>query len=115
MAPAPVEKLHLHFHETVKAALESRVEETARSLNDVVVSILATKYGIAFHGTGRKSPGTSGAQAVNLRLPPRIYAAVDRENYRTKVSKNEIVERAVCADLGVEYVPHVNGRAIAAA
>lgn len=109
-----IRNLPVRFDPAVKERVEQDAAARERSLNDVVVGRVAGHYGIPFDGTGRRSPGANGAPAMNLRFPKKVYDRLDRDSFRLKKSKNELVERILCNDYGIEYVPRPTGRTVAA-
>ena len=56
----------------LKRLLSDEVRRTGRSLNDVAVGILASRFAVSFDPSGRagKDPGKSGS--VLLRMPPEL-------------------------------------------
>lgn len=92
-------KLNIRVSADVKAALVAASEERDLCINDVAVGILAERYGVRFHGTGRRSNGTHTPEGPMIfTVPAPLYWRIDsaavgqskRESRR--VSKTEIVE-----------------------
>ena len=56
----------------LKRQLTQEVRSSGRSLNDVAVGLLASRFGVSFDPSGRpgKEPGKSGA--VLLRMPAEL-------------------------------------------
>ena len=56
----------------LKRLLSDEVRRSGRSLNDVAVGILASRFAVSFDPSGRagKDPGKSGS--VLLRMPPEL-------------------------------------------
>ena len=57
----------------LKRLLSDEVRRSGRSLNDVAVGILASRFAVPFEPSGRpgKTPGRSGAVLLRIREPER--------------------------------------------
>lgn len=76
----------------LKRALAREVGRRQGTMNDVAVSILAERFGVAFEPSGRRggsTPGTSGA--VLLRVPPQLRKALKDEAASSGSTTNQLV------------------------
>lgn len=114
--------LRLKPHPDVKAAVVADAKARNLSLNNVVVSILAERYGVRFEGTGRRSNASwakngsgSDSPQMPVPVPERLHAKIKREAERrererrresgptAQFSMNELVERDLCDHYGLPY------------
>lgn len=92
----------------VKRKLVADANASGSSINDLVVGILARKFGVEFTGTGRRSPGAElrpGAGALVLRMPPELYDEIDaavRLQPRGSRSKVAVVDAALREHYGLK-------------
>jgi myo-inositol-1-phosphate synthase len=95
----------------LKRALAREVERRDSTLNDVVVGLLASRFGVAFEPSGRKgsSPGTSGA--VLLRVPPELKERLKGEARRLASTTNKLIVETLSRELqGKGAMPQTNGK-----
>lgn len=76
----------------LKRALAREVGRRQGTMNDVAVSILAERFGVAFEPSGRRGGSTPGASgAVLLRVPPRLRKALKDEAASSGSTTNQLV------------------------
>lgn len=99
------DRLHVHFLPEVKERINADVEERERSMNDVVVGILSAHYGLRFEGTNRRSGAKKLAVGNGslLRTGRPLWRKIDQQKSRTRVPKEEIVNRILCDHYGLDY------------
>lgn len=68
------------------------------SVTKMAIKILAEKYGQAFEGTQHESKASEAGDVLNLRLPVKLYDAIDRRTQRPAT-----VPDAVRAALSAHY------------
>lgn len=79
----------------LKAQLADEADERGESINDVAVSILAARFGIAYEGSGRKSPGFRGSAAGAYRMPRKLWLAISNAATAGETTKRAVVELAL--------------------
>jgi hypothetical protein len=89
------ENLNVTVSAEVKEALSADSAERGVNLNDIAVGILASRFGVAFHGTGRRGPGTHTRRGpLVLRIPRSLDRRIHIAAYgRTKEAVVEDVLR----------------------
>jgi myo-inositol-1-phosphate synthase len=95
----------------LKRALAREVQRRSSTLNDVAVTMLASRFGVAFQPSGRKGsiPGTSGA--VLLRVPPQLKERLRSEARRTASTTNKLIVETLAQELqGKGPMPQTNGK-----
>jgi myo-inositol-1-phosphate synthase len=100
----------------LKRALAREVGRRGTTLNDVAVSILARRFGVAFRPSGRKGsvPGASGA--VLLRVPPDLKERLKAKATRTASTTNALVVDVLAEELALprgkrkDAMPQTNGK-----
>src|SRR5213075_2278779 len=94
----------------LKRLLSTEVRRSGRSLNDVAVGILASRYAVPFDPSGRpgKEPGKSGS--VLLRMPPELKDKLAARAAQRKRNLNELIVEALTQRLaGKESMASTNG------
>src|SRR6185436_17250252 len=76
----------------IKRAVVREVARRESNLNDVVVALLAERFGVPFSPSGRRRkviPGAAGA--VVLRMPPELRHELKSAAKRRKLNVNDLV------------------------
>src|SRR5687767_3656218 len=96
----------------LKRALAREVSRRQETMNDVAVSILAERFGVAFEPSGRRGGSTPGASgAVLLRVPPPLKAALKDEAERSASTTNQLIVSTLTAALtGKDDMASTNGK-----
>jgi myo-inositol-1-phosphate synthase len=95
----------------LKQLLAGEVRRTGRSLNDVAVGILASRFAVPFEPSGRpgKEPGRSGS--VLLRMPPELKETLAARAAQRKRKLNDVIVETLSERLGKEPMAATNGKA----
>ena len=94
----------------LKRLLAEEVEQTGRSLNDVAVGILASRFAVPFDESGRpgKVPGTS--RSVLLRMPPELKDRLTERAAKRRRNLNDLIVETLTERLaGKESMATTNG------
>jgi myo-inositol-1-phosphate synthase len=95
----------------LKRLLGEEVARSGRSLNDVAVGILASRFGVSFDPSGRpgKQPGRSGS--VLLRMPAELKEKLSRRAAQRKRKLNDLIVETLSERLGgKEPMAATNGK-----
>jgi myo-inositol-1-phosphate synthase len=94
----------------LKRLLSEEVRRTGRSLNDVAVGILASRFAVPFEPSGRpgKVPGKSGS--VLLRMPAELKDTLAARAAQRKRKLNDLIVEALAERLGKEPMAATNGK-----
>jgi myo-inositol-1-phosphate synthase len=95
----------------LKRLLSDEVRRSGRSLNDVAVGILASRYAVSFDPSGRpgKEPGKSGS--VLLRMPPELKDKLAARAVQRKRNVNDLIVETLNERLGgKEPMASTNGK-----
>ncbi|TML52603.1 MAG: hypothetical protein E6G15_10600, partial [Actinobacteria bacterium] len=86
----------------LKRLLSDEVRRSGRSLNDVAVGILASRFAVPFESSGRpgKTPGRSGA--VLLRMPAELKETLSARAAQRKRKLNDLIIETLSERLGKE-------------
>src|SRR3954447_19898645 len=89
----------------LKRLLAEEVRRSGRSLNDVAVGILASRFAVAFEPSGRagKPPGEGGS--VLLRMPAELKDRLDARSAQRKRNLNDLIIETLSQRLGKEPWP----------
>ena len=95
----------------LKQLLAGEVRRTGRSLNDVAVGILASRFAVSFEPSGRpgKEPGKSGS--VLLRMPAELKETLAARAAQRKRKVNDLIVETLSERLGKEPMSATNGKA----
>jgi myo-inositol-1-phosphate synthase len=95
----------------LKSRLADEVRRTGRSLNDVAVGILASRFAVAFEPSGRagKTPGEGGS--VLLRMPAELKDRLAARAAQRKRNVNDLIVETLSERLGKEPMASTNGKA----
>src|SRR4029079_13186901 len=95
----------------LKRLLSDEVRRSGRSLNDVAVGILASRFAVPFDESGRpgKQPGKSGS--VLLRMPPELKDKLAARAAQRKRNVNDLIVETLTERLGgKEPMASTNGK-----
>ncbi|MDX6506219.1 MAG: myo-inositol-phosphate synthase [Gaiellaceae bacterium] len=96
----------------LKRLLSEEVRTSGRSLNDVAVGILASRFAVSFDPSGRpgKAPGSSGS--VLLRMPQELKDKLTARAAQRKRNVNDLIVETLSERLeGKEPMASTNGKA----
>jgi myo-inositol-1-phosphate synthase len=96
----------------LKRLLSEEVRSTGRSLNDVAVGLLASRFGVPFEPSGRpgKEPGSSGS--VLLRMPAELKDKLAARAAQRRRNVNDLIVETLAERLaGKESMASTNGKA----
>ncbi len=94
----------------LKRLLSDEVTRSGRSLNDVAVGILASRFAVSFEPSGRpgRPPGRSGS--VLLRMPPELKETLTARAAQRKRKVNDLIVETLSERLGKEPMAATNGK-----
>jgi myo-inositol-1-phosphate synthase len=94
----------------LKRLLAEEVRSSGRSLNDVAVGILASRFAVPFEPSGRpgKEPGKSGS--VLLRMPAELKETLAARAAQRKRKLNDLIVETLSERLGKEPMAATNGK-----
>jgi myo-inositol-1-phosphate synthase len=94
----------------LKRLLTEEVGRSGRSLNDVAVGLLASRFGVSFDPSGRpgREPGKSGS--VLLRMPPELKDKLTARAAQRKRNLNDLIVETLSERLGKEPMAATNGK-----
>ena len=75
----------------LKRRLAREVEARGGNLNDVAVEILASRFAVPFHGSGRRAGRPSGKGDVLLRMPAELKEKLARRASERKRSVTQLI------------------------
>jgi myo-inositol-1-phosphate synthase len=96
----------------LKRLLSEEVRSSGRSLNDVAVGLLASRFGVPFEPSGRpgKEPGSSGS--VLLRMPAELKDKLASRAAQRRRNLNDLIVETLTERLaGKEPMASTNGKA----
>ena len=96
----------------LKRLLSEEVKSSGRSLNDVAVGLLASRFGVSFDPSGRpgKPPGSSGT--VLLRMPAELKDKLAARARQRRRNVNDLIVETLTERLaGKEPMASTNGKA----
>jgi myo-inositol-1-phosphate synthase len=93
----------------LKRLLSEEVSRSGRSLNDVAVGILASRFAVTFDPSGRagKPPGDGGS--VLLRMPAELKDKLAARAAQRKRNVNDLIVETLFQRLGKEPMASTNG------
>src|SRR5436190_1703132 len=94
----------------LKRLLSDEVRRSGRSLNDVAVGILASRFAVPFEPSGRpgKAPGRS--RSVLLRMPAELKDKLAARAAQRKRKLNDLIIETLSERLGKEPMAATNGK-----
>ena len=88
----------------LKRAVVREVARRDSNLNDVVVALLAERFGIFFSPSGRRRKAIAGAAgAVVLRMPPELRHELKEAAGRRSLNVNDLVLLTLAGALGIPF------------
>ncbi len=88
----------------IKRAVVREVARRGSNLNDVVVAVLADRFGIPFEPSGRRRKAIPGAAgAVVLRMPPELRRELKDAARRRRLNVNDLVLLTLSQALEVPF------------
>jgi myo-inositol-1-phosphate synthase len=84
----------------LKRRLAEQVETQGRSLNDVAVGILASRFGVPFEGSGRPGSPPRGGGNVLLRMPLELKEKLRQRAAERHRKTNELIVETLAERLG---------------
>lgn len=101
----PSKLLVRNIPQRLKGKIARAVRDSGRSMNDVLVEILAAKYGVEFTPSGRKAGsrevGASGT--IMLYMPSELRDAIDLDAQASGESVRNTVAKVLSERFGVPY------------
>ncbi len=114
MASAERTNVLVRMPADLKKRLADEVSKTKRSLNDVAVGILASRFAVPFAGSGRPgSPPKQGGDVL-LRMPPELKDKLTRRAHERRRKTNDLIVETLWERLDSgrkEHMASTNGRA----
>jgi myo-inositol-1-phosphate synthase len=84
----------------LKRRLVREVEVRGGNLNDVAVEILASRFAVPFHGSGRRAGRPRGKGDVLLRMPTELKEKLARRASERKRSVTQLIVETLSEQLG---------------
>ncbi len=97
----------------LKRRLAGEVERRRASLNDVAVSILASRFGVPFEPSGRRGAPPRPAGDVLLRMPRELKDRLARRAEERRKTTHDLIVQTLDEGLdghGKERMPETNGK-----
>ncbi len=97
----------------LKRRLAGEVERRRASLNDVAVSILASRFGVPFEPSGRRGAPPRPAGDVLLRMPRELKDRLVRRAEERRKTTHDLIVETLSEGLdghGKERMPETNGK-----
>jgi len=112
LAPTARKHVLVRMPGELKRLLSEEVKSSGRSLNDVAVGLLASRFGVSFDPSGRpgKPPGSSGT--VLLRMPAELKDKLAARARQRRRNVNDLIVETLTERLaGKEPMASTNGKA----
>ncbi len=93
----------------LKRLLSDEVRRSGRSLNDVAVGILASRFAVAFDPSGRRGKPVSTKGAVLLRMPTELKDRLSARAAQRNRNVNDLIVETLSERLGKEQMASTNG------
>jgi myo-inositol-1-phosphate synthase len=94
----------------LKRRLSEEVRRSGRSLNDVAVGILASRFAVAFEPSGRAGKAPGEGRSVLLRMPAELKDRLDARSAQRKRNLNDLIIETLSQRLGKEPMATTNGK-----
>ncbi|MFL6016223.1 MAG: hypothetical protein ACJ74V_01660, partial [Gaiellaceae bacterium] len=95
----------------LKRSLAEEVRRTGRSLNDVAVGILASRFAVSFEPSGRAGKAPGEGESVLLRMPAELKEKLTARAAQRKRNVNDLIVETLSERLGKETMASTNGKA----
>jgi myo-inositol-1-phosphate synthase len=89
----------------LKHGLAAEVERSGSTLNDIGVSLLAERFGVAFEPSGRPGTAPGDSPIVLLRVPHELKKRLQAEAARHETNTNRVIIQSLAEGLGVRLEP----------
>src|SRR5213592_241408 len=86
----------------LKRLLAQEVERRGASLNDVAVSILASRYAVSFQPSGRRGAAPRSAGDVLLRMPRELKEKLGQRAGERRRTTNDLIVETLAEGLGLK-------------
>src|SRR6059058_3948913 len=94
----------------LKRSLVDEVRRTGRSLNDVAVGILASRFAVSFEPSGRAGKAPGEGASVLLRMPAELKERLAARAAQRKRNVNDLIVETLSERLGKETMESTNGK-----
>src|SRR6059058_4057393 len=94
----------------LKRSLADEVRRTGRSLNDVAVGILASRFAVSFEPSGRAGKAPGEGASVLLRMPAELKERLAARAAQRKRNVNDLIVETLSERLGKETMSTTNGK-----
>jgi len=97
----------------LKRRLAEEVSATKRNLNDVAVGILASRFAVAFEGSGRPATPPKESGDLLLRMPRELKDKIKRRARERRRNTNDLIVETLSERLGLtreEPMASTNGK-----
>jgi myo-inositol-1-phosphate synthase len=94
----------------LKQRLSDEVRRTGRSLNDVAVGILASRFAVSFEPSGRAGKQPGAGNSVLLRMPAELKDRLAARAAQRKRNVNDLIVEALSERLGKDTMASTNGK-----
>ena len=95
----------------LKSRLSDEVRRTGRSLNDVAVGILASRFAVSFEPSGRAGKTPGEGSSVLLRMPAELKDKLGARAAQRKRNVNDLIVETLSERLGKDTMSTTNGKA----
>ncbi|MFL6014009.1 MAG: hypothetical protein ACJ74P_06940, partial [Gaiellaceae bacterium] len=95
----------------LKRSLAEEVRRTGRSLNDVAVGILASRFAVSFEPSGRAGKAPGEGESVLLRMPAELKEKLTARAAQRKRNVNDLIVETLSERLGKDTMASKNGKA----
>ena len=95
----------------LKRSLAEEARRSGRSLNDVAVGILASRFAVSFEPSGRAGKAPGEGESVLLRMPAELKEKLTARAAQRKRNVNDLIVETLSERLGKETMTSTNGKA----
>ncbi|MFL6067247.1 MAG: hypothetical protein ACJ74N_05860, partial [Gaiellaceae bacterium] len=98
----------------LKRSLAEEVRRTGRSLNDVAVGILASRFAVSFEPSGRAGKAPGEGSAVLLRMPAELKDRLGARAAQRRRNVNDLIVETLSERLGLgkDTMASTNGKPV---
>lgn len=89
----------------MKGKIARRVETAGTNMNDVLVGILADKFGVDFQPTGVRRLSIGASSQALLTMPARLKLLIDEAARERRDSMQNVVLEILSAEFGIPFRP----------
>src|SRR4051794_4363520 len=94
----------------LKGRLSDEVRRTGRSLNDVAVGILASRFAVSFEPSGRAGKAPGDGSSVLLRMPAELKDRLGARAAQRRRNVNDLIVETLTERLGKAKMGTTNGK-----